>query len=200
MGEVCPFAPSRQSLYHINMRKPQENYAYIDGANLHKGVESLGWNLDYRRLRIWLKEKHAITRAYLFMGLIPAFADLYTRLQTDGYILIFKEVVYDGEGRPKGNCDADLVLRAVRDWFEFPPDRALLVSGDGDYAPLIRFWKEKHLSCTIISPSHIRKCSWLLRKTNVPIVSLDDIRPHLEERQNEKAPGTDGTAQGPSSW
>ena len=27
----------------------QNNYAYIDGANLHKGITSFGWMLDYAR-------------------------------------------------------------------------------------------------------------------------------------------------------
>ena len=31
------------------MKNKSNNFAYIDGANLHKGVESSGWSLDYRR-------------------------------------------------------------------------------------------------------------------------------------------------------
>lgn len=41
-----------------------------------------------------------------------------------GFTLIFKEVVYDGDGKPKGNCDADLVLQATRRGFEFVGARA----------------------------------------------------------------------------
>ncbi len=39
------------------MLKKENNYAFIDAANLHKGVSSLGWELDYDRFRVWLKEK-----------------------------------------------------------------------------------------------------------------------------------------------
>jgi len=42
--------------------KEINNVAYIDGANLHKGVNSLGWKLDYARFRIWLKDKYKINR------------------------------------------------------------------------------------------------------------------------------------------
>lgn len=41
-------------------------FAYIDGANLHKGINELGWQLDYRGFRLWLKEKYQVNRAYLF--------------------------------------------------------------------------------------------------------------------------------------
>ncbi|MEX2054292.1 MAG: hypothetical protein WD883_02020 [Candidatus Colwellbacteria bacterium] len=30
-----------------------KNNAYIDGANLHKGIEDQGWQLDYQRFRVY---------------------------------------------------------------------------------------------------------------------------------------------------
>jgi len=73
----------------------KNNYAYIDGANLHKGIDELGWRLDYVRFRIWLKEKFGVSKAYLFIGLIPKRKTLYTFLQEAGFTLIFKETTYD---------------------------------------------------------------------------------------------------------
>lgn len=35
--------------------------------------------------------------AFLFMGLIPKYGEMYKNLQQAGYILVFKEVVYDGK-------------------------------------------------------------------------------------------------------
>ena len=121
------------------MLPKENNYAYIDGANLHRGIADLGWKLDYKRFRVWLAEKYGVKTAYLFLGLIPKYKDLYKSLQEDGYTLVFKEVVYDGDGKAKGNCDADLVLQAVVDSYENKFDKALLISSDGDYASLVLF-------------------------------------------------------------
>ena len=77
------------------MKEAIKNYAYIDGANLHKGVENLGWKLNYKRFRIWLNDKYGVEQAYLFIGLMPKNKDLYTRLQEAGFTLIFKDVIYD---------------------------------------------------------------------------------------------------------
>ena len=33
------------------MAKPQTNYAFIDGNNLHLTMVNLGWALDYKRFR-----------------------------------------------------------------------------------------------------------------------------------------------------
>lgn len=161
------------------MQEKLANYAYIDGANLHKGVESLGWRLDYRKFRSWIRQKFGVTDVYLFIGLMPKNATLYSALQSAGYKLVFKEVVYDGEGNAKGNCDADLVLHAVRDHYENHIDSAVLVSSDGDYASLVRFWQEKGVHCVVVSPAPVKKCSILLKKTGVPIVYLEDVKEKL---------------------
>ena len=159
-----------------------KTYAYIDGANLHKGVETLGWKLNYRTFRSWIRQKFGVTDSKLFIGMMSKNADLYTSLQSAGYRLIFKEVVYDGNGKPKGNCDADLVLQAVVDWYEEGTASVILVTSDGDYTPLVKFWLEKKVSCTVISPASIQKCSILLKRTGVPIVYLEDVKKKLEYR------------------
>ncbi|MEK7590275.1 MAG: NYN domain-containing protein [Patescibacteria group bacterium] len=156
------------------MEKQNKNYAYIDGANLYKGVENLGWQLSYKRFRIWLKDKYGVGQAYLFIGLIPKNKDLYERLQEAGFTLIFKEVIYDNKGKPKGNCDADLVLRATRDAYENSFERAVLVSSDGDYAGLVKFLQEKGRFLAIVSPATTEKCSVLLKRTEAKIAYLND--------------------------
>ncbi|MDP2909667.1 MAG: NYN domain-containing protein [bacterium] len=164
------------------MISKKENFAYIDGANLHKGIKGLGWILDYARFRVWLSEKYGVKNAYIFIGLIPKYKDLYTYLQGCGFILVFKEVVYDGDGKAKGNCDADLVLRAVVDYYEKQFKKAVIVTSDGDYAGLVNFFKEKSALLSVVSPNN--KCSFLLRKLNIPLVYLNG----QQNRLNKKSP------------
>lgn len=169
------------------MSNEKSVFAYIDGANLHKGINELGWKLDYKRFRLWLSSKYGVTKAYLFLGLVPQQKYLYTRLQEFGYTLVFKEVTYDGSGKIKGNCDADLVLRAVRDIFETEVDSVVLVSSDGDYSSLANFLIEKNKLSAILSPSN--KCSILLRRLKTSLVYLNPIR-HKLDYVKRKAPDT----------
>jgi uncharacterized LabA/DUF88 family protein len=163
-----------------NKNKKHNNHAYIDAANLHNGMVELGWNLDYKRFRVWLREKYFVQKAYLFIGLIPKYKNLYKYLQECGYTIVFKEVVYDGNGKPKGNCDADLVLQAARDSYENSCDKAIIVSSDGDYASLVEFLKDKNRLLTILSPSVEKKCSILLKRTGAKIVYLNDKKSILK--------------------
>lgn len=175
------------------MKDQQNNYAYIDGANLHKGAEHLGWNLDYGRLRVWLREKYGVQQAYLFLGLVPKYKNLYTRLQEFGYTLIFKDVTYDGNGKVKGNCDADIVVRVMRDAYENNFNQAVLVSSDGDYASLVSFLIEKQKMKAVLSPYETKKCSVLLKRTGASISYISDQKIILQA-QKEKAPDADETA------
>jgi len=177
----------------FKMKKQENNFAYIDGANLHKGIESSGWKLDYRKFRVWLLEKYGVKKAYIFIGLIPKYSDLYKYLQECGYTLVFKEVVYDSDGRPKGNCDADLVLQAICDAYEKSCDNMVIVASDGDYAGLVKFLQKKHKLFAILSPRNTEKCSILLKRTGAKISYINEQRSHLELSQKEKAPAGDKT-------
>ena len=172
------------------MKSKINNFAYIDGANLYEATKYLKWKLDYQRFRIWLTEKYSVSRAYLFIGLIPKNKELYTYLQESGFILIFKEVVYDSTGKAKGNCDADLVLQVTRDAYEGKFDKAIIVSSDGDYASLAKFLLEMKKLKIILSPSNQKRCSILLKRTNAPISYLSDQRSILVAKK-EKAPDGD---------
>ncbi len=175
------------------MKNTRNNVAYIDGANLHKCAAKLEWKLDYKKLRVWLRDKYGVSQAYLFLGLIPRYKNLYTRLQEDGFTLVFKEVTYDGDGKVKGNCDADIVVRAMRDVYESAFEKTLLISSDGDYASLISFLIEKKKLEAILSPAVAKKCSILLKRTGARIAYINDQRFILGVK-NKKAPDEDGTS------
>lgn len=168
------------------------NCAYIDAANLHNGITGFGWKLDYARFRIWLTEKYKVKTAYIFIGLIPKYKELYKYLQECGFTLIFKEVIYDGNGKAKGNCDADLVLQAVSDAYEKKFDQAVLVSSDGDYSSLVKFLKDRGKLRVVLSPHNQDKCSILLKRTNVAITYINCVRQFIECKK-EKAPNADET-------
>ncbi len=159
----------------------ENNYAYIDGANLHQGMNFLGWKMDYKKFRIWLKEKFDINIAYIFIGNIPKYSKLYAYLQECGFILIFKEVVYDNTGKAKGNCDADLVLKATQDFYRASFDKMILISSDGDYSSLVSFVLSENRLLGILSPANEKKCSILLKRTNAKIFYINDQKGILRQ-------------------
>lgn len=55
----------------------QKNYAFIDEQNLYRGVQKLGWKLNRKKLRIYLKDKYAIEKAFIFLGYIPQNKHIY---------------------------------------------------------------------------------------------------------------------------
>ena len=121
------------------LAKKQTVYAFIDSQNLNLGVRSLGWKLDYRKFRLYLKNRYDVEQAFMFIGLVANNQQLYTQLQKAGFILVFKPTVQyfeNGTQTVKGNVDAELVLHASAIQFK-NYDKAIIVSGDGDFACLI---------------------------------------------------------------
>ncbi|OGZ35278.1 MAG: hypothetical protein A3I88_01525 [Candidatus Portnoybacteria bacterium RIFCSPLOWO2_12_FULL_39_9] len=143
------------------MQKPENNYAFIDSQNVNLGIQELGWKLDFRKFRIYLKEKYAIKKAYLFIGYLPENQNLYRSLQEFGYVLIFKPIMRNSDGEVKGNVDAELVLQTMIDYGKY--EKAVIISNDGDFYCLVNYLYEKDKLERVISPN-FRKCSALLKK------------------------------------
>jgi uncharacterized LabA/DUF88 family protein len=153
----------------------QNNYAFTDGQNLYMSIKSQGWVLDYRRFRKYLTDKYHITKAFLFIGHIPTNADLYKSLQEYGFILIFKPIL-EIKGRIKGNVDAELVLHAMIGYPNY--DKAVIVSGDGDFYCLINYLKNNEKLLKLIVPNDTRYSS-LLRKFTSNIAGINKFKGKL---------------------
>ncbi len=167
------------------MQQKENNFAYIDGANLHKGIKELGWTIDYRRFRTFLLEKYGIKNAFLFIGFIAVNTHLYRDLQNCGYTLIFKPTLPNGHGEIKGNCDSELVLQAVSDMYERCYDKSVIVSGDGDFACLVHFLKEKGRLKAVVCPNHKKASALLRRESSDAIIFLERLKGRLEHKRND---------------
>lgn len=176
-------------------------YAYIDASNLfYGGKKSLGWSIDYQKLRNYLEGKYQVSRMYFFGGVeIHKFpfdylkndtvplrdiekylvnlaneksdnisevelklldrhlkrVRFYIKIEKFGYNLILKPVktFYDVDGVSirKANCDVDMAFYLMRDINAF--DRVIILSGDGDFLPVLKHLKENKREVLILARS-----------------------------------------------
>ncbi|MBM4432862.1 MAG: NYN domain-containing protein [Chloroflexi bacterium] len=160
-----------------NMKKPQNNYAFIDSQNLNLSIREQGWRLDFRKFRLYLSRKYGITKAFIFIGYVWENQVLYTNLQKDGYILVFKPTLKLPDGRSKGNVDAELVLHTM---IEYPNyDKALIVTGDGDFYCLVDHLLKTYKLLKLMIPNK-EKYSSLFRKMMPHIIFMNNLRSMLE--------------------
>lgn len=47
-----------------------KKYCFIDNQNLYLGIKGQGWDLDYKRFYIYLKEKYCVEKSILYIGYI----------------------------------------------------------------------------------------------------------------------------------
>ena len=145
---------------------------YIDGNNLYRSAKELGFEIDYKKFRGWLRQKYNPIFVYLFIGLVPERTNFYEHLQKCGYILVFKQTVSVGE-KIKGNCDAELVLKVVSDFYTKAFDQCILITGDGDFGCLVEFLAQNSAFSILIAPDE-EKCSFLLRNKGVEVTFLNE--------------------------
>ena len=168
--------------------RKEKVYAFIDSQNLNLGTRANKWKLDYKKFRTYLKTKYNVEKAFLFIGFIAENQSLYTNLQEMGYLLVFKNVMQimkDGKKTFKGNVDAELVLHAMTELKNY--DKAVIVSGDGDFYCLIEYLDNEKKLGKIIVPNFVY--SSLLKKYASKILMLGSVKNKLQyvERKSKKS-------------
>lgn len=167
------------------MQKLENNYAFIDGQNLNRGIREQGWILDFKKFKIYLKEKYGVIKAYFFIGYIKENEKIYNFLRKVGYILIFKPIITDHNKQIKGNVDTDLVLKAILEINNY--DKAIIVSSDGDFYCLVRHLHKNNKLKYVLS-SHINQCSSLLKiEAKEKIIYINRLRNKLEYLGKQKS-------------
>jgi len=149
------------------------NYAFIDSQNLNLAIREQGWLLDFAKFRHYLDYKYGITKAFLFIGYVPENRVLYEKLCNDGYMLVFKPTLLLPDGRVKGNVDAELVLHTMIEFQNY--DKALIVTGDGDFYCLVEYLIDIGKLLKLMIPNR-EKYSSLLRKMMSEIVFLNNLQ------------------------
>ncbi len=139
------------------------NYAFIDSQNLNVSVQKFGWKMNWKKFREFLSEKYGVTKAYMFIGYVPEFEDIYEKMHQAGYAVVLKPTFDMSRPRPeeagkaksdkpvKGNIDADMVLWAMKEMRNY--DKAVIVSGDGDFFGLVEYLNQEDKLLKLLTPT-----------------------------------------------
>lgn len=162
------------------IRSMSKNYAFIDSQNLNLSIRTQGWKLDFNRFRIYLRDKYRVEKAYLFIGYVSGNQSLYATLQDAGFTCIFKPTLQYKDGTMKGNCDAELVLWSMIDLNKY--DKAVIVTGDGDFYCLVDYLLQQNKLEVVLIPDRNRFSGLLKFKQFRPILRyMNDLRLKLSK-------------------
>lgn len=154
------------------MYKEANNYAFIDGSNLHLTYEHMDWKMDYRKLRRFLRKRHGTTVAYYFVGYRLKNSDIYQKLREYGYVL---------KHEVANNLDSFLIKQAKWDVNKY--DQAIIISSDKHFANLVKLLDSKGKLKLVLAPCN-QGCSGKIKKAaNTKIAFLSDYRRELERSE-----------------
>ncbi|MCC0008177.1 MAG: NYN domain-containing protein [Hyphomicrobiaceae bacterium] len=138
---------------------PHERIAlFIDGANLYATSKALGFDIDYKRLLAYFRQRAQLVRALYYTALAEdqeysSIRPLIDWLDYNGYTMVTKPTkeFTDSTGRRKvkGNMDIELAVDAMR--LAETLDHIVLFSGDGDFRGLVAALQQKGKRVSVLS-------------------------------------------------
>lgn len=136
---------------------------FIDVANIVYSLKDLKWRIDYKKLQQYFTDNSKLVDIYFYYSTKKensGQSNLLEMLARKGFQLRVKEVkiikLKNGEVLLKGNCDVELTIDVI----DLMPayDTAILLSGDSDFASLVKYIQKHGKKVVAISTrGHISK-------------------------------------------
>ena len=166
---------------------------FIDGANLYAAARSLGFDIDYKRLRAEFMGRARLVRALYYTALVEdqeysPIRPLVDWLDYNGYAMVTKPTkeFTDSMGRRKvkGNMDIELAVDVME--MASVLDHIVLFSGDGDFRRLVEAVQRKGVRVTVVSTlrSHPPMIADELRRQADCFIELQDLEPMIAREPN----------------
>lgn len=132
---------------------------FIDAANIFYSQRTLGWRVDYTKLKAYFERETELVAMYLYTGKVGADEKqekFLTKITQLGYTVRSKEVKRIKIGPEtfewKGNLDVELVIDTLKTIHTY--DTYVLMSGDSDFAPLLDELKSQQKRVIVMSSKH----------------------------------------------
>jgi uncharacterized LabA/DUF88 family protein len=125
---------------------------FVDVANIFYAAKAAGVDIDYVTLLKASSAGRDLVRAYAYTGLDPDNENqrnFHEFLRRSGYKVVSKDIRKYGDGKVKANLDIELVVDMMKTARNL--DVAIVVSGDGDFAPAIRAVQEMGVRVEVVS-------------------------------------------------
>ncbi len=132
--------------------KNHNNYAFIDGQNLHETVKKFNWYFCYKRFSEILKNFYGVSKAFYFIGYTQSRnCRLYRSLRNAGFHLSLRKPIIDDNNQIKANVDSNLITHALAKINKY--NKAIIVAGDSDYYFLVKYLIRQNKLLKILLPS-----------------------------------------------
>ncbi len=161
----------------MRLHEHERTAIFLDGSNLYATAKALGFDIDYKRLLAYFRERTRLVRAIYYTALMDEaeyspLRPLIDWLDYNGYRVVTKPVkeFTDNAGRRKlkGNMDIELAV----DMMKLAPklDHIVLFSGDGDFRSLIKAVQDMGCRVSVVSTLAVR-----------PPMIADDLRRQADD-------------------
>ncbi|MFN4203242.1 MAG: NYN domain-containing protein [Tabrizicola sp.] len=170
---------------------------FIDGSNLYAAAKALGFDIDYKLLRMEFLRRGKLLRAFYYTALLEnddysPIRPLVDWLHYNGFTMRTKPAkeYTDSQGRRKvkGNMDIELCVDAME--LAARVDHIVLFSGDGDFRPLVESLQRQGVRVSVVSTirSQPPMIADELRRQADNFIELDELREVIGRPPREPRP------------
>lgn len=187
----------RKSKIAVNLYSHERVALFIDGANLYATAKALDFDIDYKRLLNFFREKAHLLRAHYYTAIADeqeysSIRPLVDWLDYNGYTMVTKPAkeFADGSGRRKikSNMDIELAVDAMQ--LASNLDHLVIFSGDGDFRGLVAALQAMGKRVSVVSTLQTQPSMVAdeLRRQADQFIDLADLEGDISRDKSKRPP------------
>ena len=185
---ICPYCGKKHSYQEDSpKKKPTKQVAlFIDGGNLYHAAKSLGFKVDFLRLKKYFcPDETDLFKAFYYSAYDPSegfIMKILDWLKYNGFTVVAKEVKRIANALIKGNMDVELTVDMLLNMDNY--DMAILFSGDGDFTRCVSVLQNRNKIVHVVSTeqSDPPLLAQELKNQADSYIDLADIIPHINQK------------------
>lgn len=186
---ICPYCGKKHSYQEFRPRNQKKNNRvalFIDGGNLYHAAKSLGFKVDFLRLKnYFVSKERTLFKAYYYSAYDPSegfIMKILDWLRHNEFTVVTKEVKKITHSYIKGNMDVELVMDMLLNMDSY--DVAVLFSGDGDFTRCVSELQKhnKHIHVVSTEKSDPPLLAHELKAQANTFIELAEIIPYINQR------------------
>jgi len=162
---------------------------FVDIQNVYYGAkDNFNGKIDYKvLLDNTLKGRKLITaNAYVINNMAIDNKGFVSLLQKLGYTIRDKDLKVRNDGSSKGNADIEMTIDIINEKDRL--DTVVLISGDGDFVPLVEFLKERNIDVEVYSFSiNKNSTAYDLKESATKFFEIDESYLFKEKDDNDQS-------------
>jgi hypothetical protein len=155
---------------------------YIDASNVLISMKQKNLSLEIDNFFVYLKDKFRSENIFYFTPNWKKENTTFEKISNIKNVEIIYKEIYNQNSKLKTNCDVDIAFKLTKDILNNEVEEIVLISGDGDFIPILDFAINRKINVRIIGGTKESTAKIIKKRNEFRYFLLTDVKELIKQK------------------